>query len=122
MEKIFDSVIDDQFVIKMTDTFAGALNGVNGLINGFGGLGGIMGTVSSIFMSKYAKEMPKVLNELKYNVDYLLNGKLGTLDTKQNNVFKSAEKGLDVFAKANGASMDTDTGMYLGGDDLVLTE
>jgi hypothetical protein len=87
MEKIFDSVINDKAIIGMTDVFAGALNGVNGLINGFGGLGGIMSSVSSIFMMKYAKEMPRVLDELKYNVDYIFNGKTGTLTAKQNNVF-----------------------------------
>ena len=130
MEKIFDSVIDDQIIIGMTDVFSGALNGLNGLINGFGGLGGIMGSVSSIFMSKYAKEMPRVLQELKYNLDYMMNGKTQAISNKQNNVFKQAEQGLGVFAKTNQMSpvygkdsrgQDVITS-YTGGDDLVLAQ
>ena len=129
MEKIFDSVINDKAVIGLTDVFAGALDGVNGLINGFGGLGGVMSSVSSIFMMRYAKEMPRVMEELKYNFDYMFNGKQGVISAKQNRVFAQAEQGLNIFAKTNGStpiitknSQGKEMLTYSGGEDLVLTQ
>ena len=41
-----------------------------------------MSSVSGIFMTRYAKEMPRVMQELKYNYDYMFNGKQGTISAK----------------------------------------
>jgi hypothetical protein len=75
MEGIFDSVIDDKGIIKMTNAFAGALDIVNGLSNGLGGLGGILGNVGGIMLSRYGKEFPRMLDDLKYNIAYAFNPK-----------------------------------------------
>ena len=121
MEKIFDSVINDKAIIGMTNVFSGALDGLNGLINGFGGLGGIMSSVSGIFMTRYAKEMPRVMQELKYNYDYMLNGKQGTISAKQNRIFEDAEKGIVEIADANQLNMVN--GVYdTTGDNAVLAQ
>jgi hypothetical protein len=75
MEGIFDSVIDDKGIIKMTNGFAGVLDIVNGLSNGLGGLGGILNSVGGIMLSRYSKEIPRMLEDLKYNVAYTFNPK-----------------------------------------------
>jgi hypothetical protein len=67
-EAIYDSLIDDEFFIKLLNGFADVLESVNGLIEGMGGVKGVLMSVSSIFMSVYAKQMPHVLDNLKQNL------------------------------------------------------
>ena len=122
MEKIFDTVINDKITIGITDVFAGALNGVNGLIEGFGGLGGIMSSVSGIFMTKYAKEMPRVWEEMRYNWDYMFNGKQGTITNKQNKIFSDAEKGISEIALANNIGILEDGTFDTSGRNAALAQ
>jgi hypothetical protein len=62
---VYDSILDDEFFIKLTDGFAKALEAVEGLMDGFGGLKGILMSVGSIILTTYANKMPATLNNLK---------------------------------------------------------
>jgi hypothetical protein len=82
MEGIFDSVINDKFVIGATKGFATVLDSVNGLTSGLGGLDGMLATVGSVALKKYAKELPRMWEDVKYNVGYMFNSKTGTIDKR----------------------------------------
>jgi hypothetical protein len=80
MENIFNSVVNDKFVIGATKSFATILDSVGGLTKGLGGLDSIMTTVGRFALNKYAKEFPRMLEDLRYNTSYMFNGKTGTID------------------------------------------
>ena len=66
-QAIYDDLIDDEFFIDLLNGIEKVLEGVSGMIDGFGGLKGVLITVSSIFLTNYAKKMPETLNNLKQN-------------------------------------------------------
>ena len=101
MEGIFDSVINDKFVVGATKGFATILDSVKGLTNGLGGLDGMLGVVSNIALTKYAKEIPRIWEDVKYNVGYMFNGKTGYIDEKQRGMFSQSYAGIAEFAKQN---------------------
>lgn len=114
MEGIFDSIIDDKAIVKMTNGFAGALDIVNGLSTGLGGLGGVLGSVGSIMLSRYSKEIPRVWDDLKYNVAYTFNPK--AIYNQQDKVFNDSLAGLDVFRKQAGLDYNEKTGEWFSAD------
>ena len=70
-EGIYDSLIDDQAMIKATNVFAGFLDVVNGLVDGFGGLKVIIPTVLALWANSAAKNMPQFLNDIGNNMRVL---------------------------------------------------
>jgi hypothetical protein len=70
LEGIFDTVIDDKAIIKMTNGFSKALDFTGSSIKGIGGFGGITSLVAGSIMAKYTKELPRLLGDLKYNLGY----------------------------------------------------
>ena len=114
MEGIFDSIIDDKGIIKMTNAFAGALDIVNGLSTGLGGLGGILGSVGSIMLSRYSKEIPRMWEDFKYNVAYTFNPK--AIYAQQDKVFNDSIAGLDIFREQAGLEKNKETGEWFSAD------
>jgi predicted translin family RNA/ssDNA-binding protein len=80
----------------MTNAFSGALTGVEGLMDGFGGLRGMLVSTASIFGMKYAKEMPRILDDLKHNLNYTFSPKRYNADIQKR--FDEATSGLDLLA------------------------
>lgn len=66
-QDVYDSLIDEQFFIKMLNGIEKVLDGVSGLVDGFGGLKGVILLVSSIFTKQFASKIPDVLSNLKAN-------------------------------------------------------
>ncbi len=120
MEAIFDSAINDKVVIALNNGLAGTLDIVNSLQKGFGGLGGVMGAVSSIALSRYAKELPRVWDDVKYNAAYIF--KPNSITQKQESLFKDSYAGLDELRKQNGMEFDEVNKKWIDGEntDAVL--
>lgn len=112
MEGIFDSVINDKFVIGATKGFATVLDSVKGLTNGLGGLDGMLGVVGNIALTKYAKELPRMWEDIKYNVGYMFNGKTGSIDEKQQGMFSQSYAGIAEFAKQNDMGFSLTTNKF----------
>ena len=66
-EGIYDALIDDQAIIKVTNVFAGFLDVINGLVAGFGGLKGIIPIVGALLMNSFAKNAPQFLMDIGNN-------------------------------------------------------
>lgn len=113
MEGIFDSVIDDKGIIKMTNAFAGALDIVNGLTNGLGGLSGIMHNVGGIMISRYSKELPRIAEEIAYNYNYIFNPK--KIEDKQNATIQDAINGINSLREHAGIIKDS-AGTWISSD------
>lgn len=68
-EGIYQALIDDSAIIDMTNGFAKLLDGVEGFANGLGGMEGLLSTVGSVFMMRFAKEIPQALTDLTSNIN-----------------------------------------------------
>lgn len=119
MEAIFDSTINDKVVVSLNNGLASTLDVVNALQKGFGGLGGVMGAVSSIALSRYAKELPRVWDDVKYNAAYVF--KPNSITQKQNDLFADSYAGLDALREQNGMRLN-DKNEWVAGEntDAVL--
>jgi hypothetical protein len=82
MEGIFDAVINDKFVIGATKAFSTVLDSVKGLTSGLGGLDGMLITLGRFGLNRYAKEFPRIWEDIKYNAGYMFNSKTGTIDKR----------------------------------------
>lgn len=118
MEGIFDSVIDDKGIIKMTNAFAGALDIVNGLSNGLGGLDGILGSVGGLMLSRYGKELPRVLDDLKYNIAYAFNPK--QINDQQDQLFKDSINSINYFRQEAGLTQTENGWVSKDGKNIAL--
>ena len=73
-EDIYDSLINDEFIIDLLNGLEKVLNLVGTLIDGFGGLKGIFLVIGGIFAKQFAKEVPETIEKLK-NGFGILTGK-----------------------------------------------
>jgi hypothetical protein len=53
-EKIYSSLLDDEFFIDLLNGLEKVLEAVGGMIDGFGGLKGIVTTVGSVLLTMFA--------------------------------------------------------------------
>ena len=108
LEGIFDTVIDDKAIIKMTNAFSKALDFTGSSIKGIGGFGGITSLVAGSIMAKYTKELPRLFNDLRYNLGYTFNR--DGLYQQQNNLFNDAKTGIDTLGGKIGAEFSETNG------------
>ena len=108
LEGIFDTVIDDKAIIKMTQGFSKALDFTGSSIKGIGGFGGITSLVAGSIMAKYTKELPRLFNDLKYNLGYTFNR--NGLYQQQDNLFNDAKTGIDTLGGKIGAEFSETNG------------
>lgn len=67
-EEMYSKIINDEAFIELTNFFAKLIDFTSDLVDGMGGLEGVLATVGSIFMAKYAKELPQALKNAWGNV------------------------------------------------------
>lgn len=79
-EGIYGQLINDQSMIKMTNSFANMLGGIEGVIKGMGGLGGVLthfgAIASTVFKSKIAQSVDTTVEKL-VNFKNSFQGKKG---------------------------------------------
>jgi hypothetical protein len=64
-EKIYNELLNDKVFITILNVIEKVVDGIGSIIKGMGGLGGVLTTVASLFMTYYAKEMPRVFGNIK---------------------------------------------------------
>ena len=74
-EGIYDALIDDQAIIKMTNAFASLLSLIEGIVGGLGGMKGILLSIGSIVTAKYAKEMPTIFSNIGNSLSQFFTGR-----------------------------------------------
>lgn len=67
-EDIYNSLLDDDFFIALTDGFANILKGVEALIDGIGGLGGVIPGVFLLLSKLYGHSMAQNIDNMIYNI------------------------------------------------------
>ena len=92
VETIFDSLLNDEFIIKMTNGLADILENVNLMIKGFGGLKGTLSTIGLILTQVFNKQIIGVMNNMGYNLTSMFIGQKGAqnLQRQANSVLKEA--------------------------------
>lgn len=85
-EGIYDALIDDQAIIKVTNVFAGFLDVINGLVAGFGGLKGIIPIVGALLMNSFAKNAPQFFGDIANNFRVLTNRGARDMTNMQGNL------------------------------------
>ena len=71
LETIYKQLLNDDFFIDMLNGAEKFLGIISNVIDGLGGVKGILLLISSIFMQYYAKEMPRILQSLRDNINVI---------------------------------------------------
>lgn len=73
-EAVYDTILDDEFFIKMTNSFAGLLDGVKLFIDSLGGVKGVLLAVGSIVTNIFSKQIGQSIDNFVYNMKMRLPG------------------------------------------------
>lgn len=120
---IYDSLIDDEFIIDLTNGFADFLSIIERLIDSMGGFKGVMLVVGSIMMKTFSADMTRSLENMAYNIRSMsAGGKKEILDLRQD-----ANKSLKrMYADSNDPSGPLKADVYTRQakiqDSLILKE
>ena len=71
VQGIYDSIIDDKWIIKATNNVAEFISGIDQFIDSIGGLKTIIPAIGSIFLMMFANKIPEAIHNLGYNFDVL---------------------------------------------------
>ena len=86
-EDIYMDLIDDEFAINLTDTFASVLTSVNEVIKNLGGLKGLLGTIFSLIVSKFGPTIATSINfATKSMREFISTGKTATQRLREDTI------------------------------------
>lgn len=71
IQGIYDSIIDDKWIIKATNGIAEFISGIDQLIDSVGGLKTIIPGIGSIFLMMFANKIPEAIQNIGYNIGVL---------------------------------------------------
>ena len=71
-EGVYDSLINEDFFIRLNNNLSTLLEGVEGLVDGLGGMEGVLSMVGSLALRYFAKDIPSALANTKDNIVGLL--------------------------------------------------
>lgn len=64
LEGLYDSLLNDQSFIKMTNMFTGLIEGIEKMVDTLGGASGVMTTIGTVAMAVFANKLPSMLRNL----------------------------------------------------------
>ena len=106
-ENIYDSLLDDEFFIKMTNAFAIFLEGLGGFVDGFGGMEGVLSMIGGFITQKLAKEAPAALNTIKQNLMQITGQAHKIADQEQKDniswLKNESKSSMDTFEEGQGS-------------------
>ena len=68
LEVIYESIMDDEFFIDLTNGFAKLIDGVGGFVKSIGGLQGVLSTLGYVLTKVFAEQMTTGFQNLAYNI------------------------------------------------------
>lgn len=95
-EGIYQSLLDDEFFIKLTNGFANVLGGLDAFIEGAGGLKSILVGIGGIVLSTFANRIPEALKTFKYNLDLVTKGSGEVYQKMQKELRDSSDKAFST--------------------------
>lgn len=111
-ESLYDDLIDDKFFISLSDAIAGALDGIDKLIDSIGGLPGVIAALGMIFTKVFKVQMGEGVNNLIFGLQSLVG------------LTKKSAVSLKQEAYNRASNMAFDTGTEVGdrqGESLKQT-
>lgn len=70
-EEIYKTLLNDQFFISITNGFSKFLNVISELLDGLGGVKGLLLTISSIIVTRYMAELPRLMGNVVNSIGVL---------------------------------------------------
>lgn len=70
-EEIYKTLLNDQFFISITNGFGKFLNVISELLDGLGGVKGLLLTISSIIVTRYMAELPRLMGNVVNSIGVL---------------------------------------------------
>lgn len=70
-EEIYKTLLNDQFFISITNGFSKFLNIISELLDGLGGVKGLLLTISSIIVTRYMAELPRLMGNVANSIGVL---------------------------------------------------
>lgn len=68
IQGIYDSIIDDKWIIKATNNVAEFISGIDQFVDSIGGLKTIIPAIGSIFLMMFANKIPEAIQNIGYNL------------------------------------------------------
>lgn len=125
LEDIYDSLINDNAIIKITDDISGATDALGAFIDGIGGMKGIVLSASSFFMASFANKITGALDNLKYNFTVFTQGAAKSAEKISKKMNKSIENEINSpvsKSKAYTTGLQNAEGMIQARTTLQLIE
>jgi hypothetical protein len=67
LETIYNSLIDEEFFIKLNDTFSNLLDGISSVIDAFGGLKGVLSFAGILLVKYFGTDLSQGINNALAN-------------------------------------------------------
>lgn len=101
-EGIYQSLLDDDFFISISNGFANLLGGIDAFIDGAGGVKGVLTTIASITLSTFAHQIPSALDTFRYNLQVLTKGSQEAYKTIQNQMKEATQTAFNEYLTSGG--------------------
>ena len=99
---IYQSLLDDDFFIALSNGFADLLGGLDAFIDNAGGVKTVLLGIGSTVLTVFANQIPKALDTLKYNLSILTKGSNEAYKTIQSQMQAATEKAFTQYQEASG--------------------
>jgi hypothetical protein len=105
LEGLWDSLINDEFMIELMDWFKDLIHNVKIAVRGFGGLRGIFQTVGAVLLKIKKTEITKFFNDAGKAVVHMLPG-VKSMEEHANRMFKREAEKQSLLASGLSISKD----------------
>ena len=112
-EGIYQSLLDDDFFISLTNGFANVLNGIDAFIDGAGGIKTVLIGIASIITTTFAHKIPDVLDNFVYNLEFMtkgVNSAYSRIQKQMNDATQDTFAEFNKTAGKNGIKEDSSMG------------
>lgn len=120
LEDMYDSIINDDAIIGLIDTFSSITDSLSEAIDGFGGFGNILIMVGSIFVNKFSGKIVAELSRLKDNFNVFTGKAKKDMMSLQTQMSQELGFKKENATAAEGAEMDSVANLIAAKQKLAM--
>ena len=101
-EGIYQSLLDDNFFISISNGFANLLGGLDAFIENAGGVKTVLVGIAGIVSSVFANQIPQALDNFKYNLEIVTKGTQAAYERMQNQMAEATQTAFNEYTTSGG--------------------
>lgn len=101
-EGIYQSLLDDDFFISISNGFANLLSGLDAFIDNAGGVKTVLIGIAGIVSSVFANQIPQTLDNFKYNLEIITKGTQAAYDRMQTQMTEATQTAFNEYITSGG--------------------